>query len=107
MYIAMMGAEGLTAATEMAILNANYIARRLAPHYPVLYTGHDGLVAHECIIDLRPLQDHRHQQRRRGQAPDGLRLPRADHELPGAGHADDRADRVGSRRPNWTASSRR
>ncbi|MFC5548920.1 aminomethyl-transferring glycine dehydrogenase [Massilia aerilata] len=57
MYIAMMGAEGLTAATEMAILNANYIARRLAPHYPVLYTGHDGLVAHECIIDLRPLQE--------------------------------------------------
>ncbi|KQV51992.1 aminomethyl-transferring glycine dehydrogenase [Massilia sp. Root335] len=57
MYIAMMGADGLTAATEMAILNANYIARRLAPHYPVLYTGHDGLVAHECIIDLRPLQD--------------------------------------------------
>jgi glycine dehydrogenase len=57
MYIAMMGAEGLTAATEMAILNANYIARRLAPHYPVLYTGENGLVAHECIIDLRPLQD--------------------------------------------------
>jgi glycine dehydrogenase len=57
MYIAMMGAEGLTNATETAILNANYIARRLAPHYPVLYTGHDGLVAHECIIDLRPLQD--------------------------------------------------
>jgi glycine dehydrogenase len=57
MYIAMMGAEGLTSATETAILNANYIARRLAPHYPVLYTGHDGLVAHECIIDLRPLQD--------------------------------------------------
>ncbi|MGO4475257.1 aminomethyl-transferring glycine dehydrogenase [Massilia sp. 2TAF26] len=57
MYIAMMGAEGLTAATETAILNANYIARRLAPHYPVLYTGHDGLVAHECIIDLRPLQE--------------------------------------------------
>ncbi|MET0264354.1 MAG: aminomethyl-transferring glycine dehydrogenase [Duganella sp.] len=57
MYIAMMGAEGLTAATENAILGANYIARRLAPHYPVLYTGPDGLVAHECIIDLRPLQD--------------------------------------------------
>jgi glycine dehydrogenase len=57
MYIAMMGGAGLTAATEVAILNANYIARRLAPHYPVLYTGHDGLVAHECIIDLRPLQD--------------------------------------------------
>jgi glycine dehydrogenase len=57
MYIAMMGGEGLTAATEVAILNANYVARRLAPHYPVLYAGHDGLVAHECIIDLRPLQD--------------------------------------------------
>ncbi len=57
MYIAMMGAQGLTAATETAILNANYIARRLSPHFPVLYSGHDGLVAHECIIDLRPLTD--------------------------------------------------
>lgn len=57
MYIAMMGAEGLTAATETAILAANYIARRLAPHYPVLYSGHDGLVAHECILDLRPLTE--------------------------------------------------
>ncbi|WP_426194150.1 aminomethyl-transferring glycine dehydrogenase [Massilia sp. DWR3-1-1] len=57
MYIAMMGGQGLTNATETAILAANYIARRLAPHYPVLYAGHDGLVAHECIIDLRPLQD--------------------------------------------------
>lgn len=55
MYIAMMGAEGLTAATEVAILAANYIARRLSPHYPVLYSGHDGLVAHECILDLRAL----------------------------------------------------
>ena len=52
-YVAMMGAQGLTAATEVAILNANYIAKRLAPHYPVLYTGKNGLVAHECIIDLR------------------------------------------------------
>ena len=52
-YIAMMGADGLTSATEVAILNANYIAKRLAPHYPVLYTGKSGLVAHECIIDLR------------------------------------------------------
>ena len=52
-YIAMMGANGLTSATEVAILNANYIAKRLAPHYPVLYTGKCGLVAHECIIDLR------------------------------------------------------
>ncbi|MFZ6774811.1 aminomethyl-transferring glycine dehydrogenase [Undibacterium sp. SXout7W] len=57
MYIAMMGAEGLKAATETAILAANYIAKRLAPHYPVLYSGHDGLVAHECILDLRPLSD--------------------------------------------------
>ena len=52
-YIAMMGADGLTSATEVAILNANYMAKRLAPHYPVLYTGKCGLVAHECIIDLR------------------------------------------------------
>ncbi len=57
MYIAMMGADGLQAATETAILAANYVARRLAPHYPVLYSGHDGLVAHECILDLRPLTD--------------------------------------------------
>jgi glycine dehydrogenase len=57
MYVAMMGAQGLKAATETAILAANYIAKRLAPHYPVLYSGHDGLVAHECILDLRPLTD--------------------------------------------------
>jgi glycine dehydrogenase len=57
MYIAMMGAEGLKAATESAILAANYIARRLAPHYPVLYTGANGLVAHECILDLRPIKE--------------------------------------------------
>jgi glycine dehydrogenase len=55
MYIRMMGGEGLTRATEVAILNANYLAQRLAPHYPVLYTGANGLVAHECIIDLRPI----------------------------------------------------
>jgi glycine cleavage system P protein (glycine dehydrogenase) len=54
-YIAMMGAGGLLAATQIAILNANYIAHRLAPHYPVLYTGANGLVAHECIIDVRPI----------------------------------------------------
>jgi glycine dehydrogenase len=57
MYIEMMGAEGLTAATEVAILNANYVAKRLAPHYPVLYSGPGGLVAHECIVDLRPLKE--------------------------------------------------
>ncbi len=52
-YMRMMGAAGLTRATEIAILNANYIARRLAPHYPILYTGAGGMVAHECIIDCR------------------------------------------------------
>jgi glycine dehydrogenase len=57
MYIAMMGPDGLTEATEVAILNANYMAKRLAPYFPVLYTGNDGLVAHECIIDVRPLTD--------------------------------------------------
>jgi glycine dehydrogenase len=57
MYIEMMGDAGLTAASEVAILNANYIARRLAPHYPVLYSGPGGLVAHECILDLRPLKE--------------------------------------------------
>ncbi len=57
MYVAMMGAAGLTAATETAILNANYVARRLSAHYPVLYTGPGGLVAHECILDLRALKD--------------------------------------------------
>tara|TARA_E500000081_G_C6135668_1_gene356533 strand:- start:1664 stop:3748 length:2085 start_codon:yes stop_codon:yes gene_type:complete len=56
MYITMMGAEGLLEATQVAILNANYIAAKLAPHYPVLYTGRGGMVAHECIIDTRPLK---------------------------------------------------
>jgi glycine dehydrogenase len=54
-YIRMMGAEGLRRATGVAILSANYVARRLDPHFPVLYTGRDGLVAHECILDLRPI----------------------------------------------------
>ncbi|MGB2185824.1 MAG: aminomethyl-transferring glycine dehydrogenase [Akkermansiaceae bacterium] len=57
MYIAMMGAEGLTEATKIAILNANYMAKRLNDYFPVLYTGNKGLVAHECIIDLRPLAE--------------------------------------------------
>ncbi|WP_420640902.1 aminomethyl-transferring glycine dehydrogenase [Candidatus Leptofilum sp.] len=56
-YIAMMGDDGLQKATEVAILNANYIAHRLDPHYPVLYKGENGRVAHECIIDLRPLKE--------------------------------------------------
>ncbi|MGB3394124.1 MAG: aminomethyl-transferring glycine dehydrogenase [Stenotrophomonas sp.] len=56
MYIALMGAAGLRKATQVALLNANYIARRLAPHYKTLYTGRNGLVAHECILDVRPLE---------------------------------------------------
>jgi len=57
MYIRMMGAPGLTRATEAAILAANYVSRRLAPYYPTLYTGTGGYVAHECILDLRPLKE--------------------------------------------------
>jgi glycine dehydrogenase len=52
-YVRLMGAEGLTRATQVAILSANYVAARLGPHYPVLYAGRSGLVAHECIVDLR------------------------------------------------------
>ncbi|MEU0220950.1 aminomethyl-transferring glycine dehydrogenase subunit GcvPB, partial [Streptomyces sp. NPDC006265] len=54
-YVRLMGGEGMKRATQVAVLSANYIAKRLEPHYPVLYTGPGGLVAHECIIDLRPL----------------------------------------------------
>ncbi len=57
MYITMMGGEGLRKATQVALLNANYVATRLAPHYETLYTGRNGLVAHECILDLRPIKD--------------------------------------------------
>jgi glycine dehydrogenase len=56
MYITMMGGEGLLKATQIAILNANYIAVKLGPYYPVLYTGKNGMVAHECIIDIRPIK---------------------------------------------------
>ncbi len=56
MYIKMMGQEGMRLATEVAILNANYIAKKLSPHYPILYTGNNGRVAHECLLDLRPLK---------------------------------------------------
>ncbi len=58
MYIRMMGAAGLTEATQLAILNANYVAKRLKPFFPVLYRGNQGLVAHECIIDLRAWKIH-------------------------------------------------
>jgi glycine dehydrogenase len=56
-YIAMMGADGLRRATQVAILNANYMMERLQEHFPVLYTGRNGRVAHECIVDLRPLKE--------------------------------------------------
>ncbi|WP_439787952.1 hypothetical protein [Photobacterium leiognathi] len=56
-YIAMMGEKGLTQATELAILNANYVMERLRLHYPVLYRGTEGRIAHECIIDLRPIKE--------------------------------------------------
>ncbi|MEP3480275.1 MAG: aminomethyl-transferring glycine dehydrogenase [Fuerstiella sp.] len=57
MYIAMMGADGLTEATKVAILNANYLAKRLEDYYPVLYKGKNGFVAHECILDVRPFKE--------------------------------------------------
>jgi glycine dehydrogenase len=56
-YIALMGGEGLTEASKVAILSANYIAHRLKDHYPILYTGTSGRVAHECIIDMRPIKE--------------------------------------------------
>jgi glycine dehydrogenase len=57
-YIRMMGAEGLTRATQVAILNANYVAQKLAPHFPILYRGANGMVAHECILDCRGFQQN-------------------------------------------------
>ena len=58
MYIAMLGSDGLKRATQVAILNANYVARRLSGHFPILYTGQGGLCAHECIVDTRTLKPH-------------------------------------------------
>ncbi len=56
-YISMMGGKGMTQATQVAILNANYVANRLKSYYPILYTDPNGMIAHECIIDLRPIKD--------------------------------------------------
>ena len=58
MYIRMMGADGLRKATQCAILSANYIAHKLSTNYPILFTGNKGLVAHECILDTRPMKEH-------------------------------------------------
>ena len=94
-YIRLMGAAGLTRATAAAVLSANYVAARLDEHFPVLYRGANGLVAHECILDLRGLtQGDRRDRRRRGQAAGRLRLPRPDDVLPGRRHPDGRAHRV-------------
>ena len=93
-YIRMMGPDGLRRATQVAILAANYVAARLAPHYPVLYTGQGGLVAHEAILDIRPItRETGVIGRGRGQAPHRLWISRADHVVPGRWHAHDRAHR--------------
>ena len=93
-YIRMMGAAGLKRATEVAILNANYVAARLRGHYPVLYAGPGGMVAHECIIDCRGFQAEAGVMVEDiAKRLHGFRLPRADHVLAGRRHADDRADR--------------
>ena len=91
----MMGGEGLTQATRVAILNANYIAKRLEGAFDVLYKGPTGRVAHECIIDTRPFADSAHV------TVDDIAkrlmdcgFPRADHELAGGGHLDGRADGI-------------
>ena len=94
-YIRMMGAEGLTAATKAAVLTANYVAKRLEGAFPVLYTGENGLVAHECILDLRPMT------KETGISVDDVAKRLIDYgfhaptmSFPVAGHADGRADRV-------------
>lgn len=94
-YVRLMGGEGLKRATQVAVLSANYIAKRLEPHYPVLYTGPAGLVAHECIIDLRPLT------KATGVSVDDIAKRLIDYgfhaptmSFPVAGDADDRTDRV-------------
>ena len=93
MYIRMMGAEGLKRASEVAILNANYIAKRLDPFFPVLFKGKHGLVAHECIIDLRQWKSAGIEVEDVAKRLDGLRLSRADGFLASRRNNDDRTDR--------------
>jgi glycine dehydrogenase len=89
-----MGADGLRARHRARDRGANYVAARLRDAFPVLYTGAGGHVAHECILDLRPItKRHGGHRRRRREAPDGFRLPCADDELPGGRHPDGRANR--------------
>jgi glycine dehydrogenase len=91
MYCRMMGPDGLKQATEIAILSANYISARLKDHYPTLYASANGHVAHECILDLRPLKDVQRRRQRHlrgcGQATDGLWLSCPHAELSGSRHA--------------------
>ena len=95
-YIALLGREGVRRASEIAILNANYMVKRLEDHFDVLYRGPGGRVAHEFILDLRPFRrsagvtDRGHRE-----AAHGLRVPRAHDVLPGPGHDDGRADGIG------------
>ena len=93
MYIRMMGGEGLTEATKIAILNANYIAKRLDRYFPVLYKGKGGLVAHECILDLRQFKSAgvEVEDVAKRLMDYGFHAPTV--SLPVAGHDDDRADR--------------
>ena len=107
-YIAMMGEAGLRRATEVAILNANYIAHRLGAHYPVLYTGRNGRVAHELILDCRGFK------KTAGiEAEDiakrlmdyGFHAPTMSFPVPG--HADGRADRERDARPSSIGSATR
>jgi hypothetical protein len=94
-YVKLMGGSGLTEATKSALLAANYVASRLNEFFPVLYTGDSGLVAHECILDLRGLTARTGVTAEDvGQTPDRLRLPRPHPGVPGRGHADGGAHRV-------------
>jgi glycine dehydrogenase len=92
MYIRMMGGEGLTEATKIAMLSANYIAKLLDRYCPVLFKGKRGLVAHECILDLRQWKSAG-VGGRRGQAPDGLWISRTDCFISGGRDDDGRANR--------------
>jgi glycine dehydrogenase len=91
-YMLLMSGEGLTEATKVAVLHANYIACRLQSHYRLLFKGRNNRVAHECIIDLRPFQDTA------GVTIEDetfdLWFPRTDNEFPGGRHINDRADRI-------------
>jgi len=82
-----MGGKGLTEATKYAILNANYIAQRLEKYFPVLYKGHGGLVAHECILDLRAFKSVTVEDVAKRLMDYGFHAP--DDFVAGAGHNDD------------------